>query len=189
MTYGNVPARRVKGKTLLQTIHDVLREIVAQLPWRNESDKVQATGIVNGNDPNFQPPPPSPAQMSLTPEQLQIQALQAQLAQVTGNAAHYGQPNAAQQMAAAQQGLTAQQYAQQAQPQQAQAQPVAPYMGVNPADMRGYQYPQAPAQPGQQAPVFPQPQRAPQPQQTMQTYQYPGTQAPQFQQPNVTPFQ
>lgn len=157
---------RRKGKTLVQTIYDVLRALVHDHPWRNEADKVRAHGLINGADPNYVAPQSPQMQQNLTPEQLQIAQLQAELARRTGQTGWVQSPNAAEQLANAQMGI---------QPTSAAS--------ADPSQMRGYAYPaQAP---GQTQPAFPVPQQQYQQQQPQQMQQYaypqPGPQQAQFQ--------
>lgn len=167
MVYGQYQQQlpRKKGKTLVQSIYDVLRALVSDHHWRNESDQIRAHGLINGADPNYVAPQAAQQQQNLTPDQLTILQLQQQLAQATGQQGYVQNPNAGQQLQAAQAGI----------------QPTS-MASANPQEMRGYAYPaQAP---GQQAPAFPTPQQnfQQQPQQ-MQQYQYPmaGPQQQQYQ--------
>lgn len=137
----------------MQSVYDLLRKLVDDHGWRNEADKVQAHGVINQADPNYEPPVASnhyDAQQSFTPEQQTIAALQAELARLRGSQAHtpnadqmrqYAYPVSPQQPQQQQQiPLTPEQYAAQYQaqhmppPQSPPGQPLA-------QQMRGYQYP------------------------------------------------
>lgn len=83
----------------MQTVYDLLRRIVDDHHWRNESDRVQAHGVINAADPSYVPPAPT-AGPQLTNEQLYIRQLEAQLAAARGQSTMPS--NAAEQLLAAQ---------------------------------------------------------------------------------------
>lgn len=146
----------------METVWDLLRKLVDDHGWRQESEKVAAHGVINRADPNYRPPV-NPQVQNQTPEQLYIAQLEQQLAAARGQQ-HLPQ-NAAQQMQATYQ------------PQPASA------AAANPQEMRGYSYPV----PGQQVqqPVAPTPQANPQ---QMTQYAYPVPQPETGYQPVANPF-
>lgn len=147
----------------MQTVYDLLRRLADDHHWRNEADKVTAHGVINAADPNYVPPVPTQGP-NLTPEQLYIRDLEAQLAAARGVQAAPPQ-NASEQLAAA--------YG-------------TPMAYAQPQNMQQYAYPVPPTQPTPPAPMaMPQPQvptLGPQ----MRQYQYP---QPAQQAVQVTPFQ
>lgn len=151
----------------METVYDLLRKLVDDHRWSNEAEKVHAHGVINRADPSYTPP--APVNVPQSADQLYIAQLEQALAAARGQG-NIPQ-NAAQQM------------------QQAYAAPTAPAT-ANPAEMRGYVYPQAGAVPQPQ--YTPQPNTAPVPSPVptadpsqMAHYAYP---APAQEYQPVTPF-
>lgn len=151
----------------METIYELLHRLVADHPWKTESEKVAAHGVVNRSDPNYRPPVNQNAGQNLTPEQMMIAQLQQQLAEARGQ--QYVPANAAQQM------------------QQAYGPQPTSAAAANPQDMRGYAYPvpNAQGQPVQQTPVAQPPHANPA---QMTQYAYPVPQPETGYQPVANPF-